>query len=349
MGKESGTCWRCSVVFVALLASASVVVAGHPKIDVVVLKNGDHLVGEIKSLQDGLLSFKTDASGTISLKWSHIASVTSKFEYQFETTGGDRYYGSLGEPEKAGEARIVGESGAEDLPLVDIVMIATIESGFWKKLDGSIDLGVNYTQSNRALQFSFSGDASYRTHKRVEVLQWNSIYNTQRGGESASQQSVGYRHTRFAGPKMNFFGLGVLESNPAQGFDLRSSLGGGAGWSVTRKPSGGLGAVGGLVYVREQVVDSPRVDNSAAALLGIDYANYSYDHPKRTLTLGVYVFTNVTDTPRVRAQINGKISWEVIHNFKVGITITESYDSRPPEVGADQNSFSLVLSVGYTF
>lgn len=108
-------------------------------------------------------------------------------------------------------------------------------------------------------------------------------------------------------------------------------------------------ALAGLVYVREEVVDSTRVDNSAAALLGIDFGSYSYDHPKRTLTLGINSFTNITDTPRFRVQLSFKLSWEVINNFDVSLNILESYDSRPPTEDAEKNDLSFVTSLGYSF
>jgi hypothetical protein len=105
----------------------------------------------------------------------------------------------------------------------------------------------------------------------------------------------------------------------------------------------------GLVYDREQVTESSRVDNSAEALVGLQFANYSNDHPKRTITLGFYTFTNITDAPRVRAQLNFSLSWEVFHNFNVSINLIDNYDSRPPTLDALNNDLSLNMSIGYTY
>ena len=45
------------------------------KTDVVTLVNGDRLTGEIKGLEQGKLSFKTDATGTITIEWDKIATL----------------------------------------------------------------------------------------------------------------------------------------------------------------------------------------------------------------------------------------------------------------------------------
>lgn len=47
--------------------------SAHPKTDVVVLANGDRITCEIKTLARGRLTVKTDAFGTVSIKWDHVA------------------------------------------------------------------------------------------------------------------------------------------------------------------------------------------------------------------------------------------------------------------------------------
>ena len=38
--------------------------------DTVILDNGDRLTGELQTLEEGKLSFKTDYAGTLSIDWS---------------------------------------------------------------------------------------------------------------------------------------------------------------------------------------------------------------------------------------------------------------------------------------
>ncbi len=47
------------------------------KTDVVILKNGDHVTGEIKSLDRGKMTLSTDSMGTVQIEWEDVARVTS--------------------------------------------------------------------------------------------------------------------------------------------------------------------------------------------------------------------------------------------------------------------------------
>ena len=78
------------LVFVAmcflLFAEA---VRAQERTDVIVMKNGDRITCEIKSLEDGVLYVKLDyADGTISLQWSKVARIESKRLFIVKTQQG---------------------------------------------------------------------------------------------------------------------------------------------------------------------------------------------------------------------------------------------------------------------
>jgi hypothetical protein len=148
---------------------------------------------------------------------------------------------------------------------------------------------------------------------------------------------------------LNVFAIGQLQSNPNQGFDLRSIAGGGTGLFL-RESSGGFALVSaGLVADREQVTDSPEVNTNAEALVGLRLARYHSDFPKRRISLGLNTFTNLTNSPRFRAQLDLRISWEIIRHLTVSLNFLDNYDSRPPTEDAAKNDLSVTTSLGYTF
>ena len=103
------------------------------------------------------LTLKTNAASTLSIEWRHVTSLTSKFEYRVELPGGVRHFGTLRPGEKPGRLSIVSASGTIEVDLAEVVQIVPIEHGFWKRLDGSVNLGFSYTQSNEAIQYNLSG------------------------------------------------------------------------------------------------------------------------------------------------------------------------------------------------
>lgn len=324
-------------------------VAAHDKTDVVVLTNGDRYTGEIKSVEQNVLTLNTSAASTISVKWTHIVSLTSSYEYRVDVTSGKQYIGSLAASDTTGEVKIVGPAEVHSVPMSEIFSVLPIDPGFWRKLHGSVNFGFSYTQSNKAIQYSLSADSRYWTPKTLGQVQLNSIFNTQEGAESASQQSLTFFLDRMIKKRSGFFGAGQLQSNPAQGFDLRTVIGGGYDRFLMKRSNGYFIVNAGLVYDRELITDSSRVDNSVEALVGLQFANYSDDHPKHTITLSFYTFSNLTDSQRFRAQLNFNVSWTVFHNFSVSINLIDNYDSRPPTLDALKNDLSLNMSIGYTY
>ncbi len=82
----------------ALLAGAILLVTNvvsAQKIAEVVLWNGNHITGEVKSLQQGKLKFTTDHAGTIYIEWEFVNSVTSTNFFEVENQLGDHYYGMI--------------------------------------------------------------------------------------------------------------------------------------------------------------------------------------------------------------------------------------------------------------
>ena len=176
---------RCVPVLLLACFAAVCPATAHDKSDVVTLDDGDTFHGEIKKLTQGTLTLKTANVGTISVKWSHVARLVSAFEFEVETTSGERHFGRLGEPLRAGELKIVGPAGIQILALADVFWLAPIEPSLWEKINGSVNFGFSYTQSNEAVQYSLSGDAHYLTRKVGADLIINSAFNTAASTSSA--------------------------------------------------------------------------------------------------------------------------------------------------------------------
>jgi hypothetical protein len=123
---------RASLVALAAMAPP----AQAARTDVVVLRNGDRITGEVKTLQFGRLQYKTDDIGTINIEGLDVAELTSSSVFEVEITDSTRYVGSL---ESRGNATmaVVGDTGTQVLDHAYVVGIYKLDRGFWKRLDGS--------------------------------------------------------------------------------------------------------------------------------------------------------------------------------------------------------------------
>src|SRR5262245_10436514 len=113
------------------------------KTDVIVLFNGDRVTCEIRSYDAGRLQVKTDIASDIQVKWNKIVSITSDKRFEVETTDGRVHYGTLAPSTPPGKLVVVEDGASQEIDFMSVVRISTIYSSFWRKWQGSFDLGFN--------------------------------------------------------------------------------------------------------------------------------------------------------------------------------------------------------------
>ena len=74
------------------------------KDDVIIMKNGDRMTGEIKRLQDGKLFFSAPyMSGDFSVDWKQVERLESKDQFNVYLTDGASHTGVIGNRGKSGD------------------------------------------------------------------------------------------------------------------------------------------------------------------------------------------------------------------------------------------------------
>ena len=224
------------------------------KTDIVRLANGDHVTGEIKNLQRGRLELSTDDAGTIEFEWDNIASVESKREFEVGTTDDRRVLGSL-QPAVGRVVRIVSSGGDIMLPMTEITTIYPIGASFWKKLDGSVNMGYSYTRSSAIGQLTFNSDTTFRRPSFVVLLTISGTVTEQPGTDNDDRGSMSLQYARFRG---SWFGggIGTFENNESLGIVLRSQIAGVFGRRFVNTNRAQLSLGGGLAVNNEQAVDT---------------------------------------------------------------------------------------------
>lgn len=323
--------------------------ADHDKTDVVTTDDGNTFIGEVDGVQYAQLTLDTDAAGTLTIEWRRVTSITSQYEYRVELNGGAEHFGSLGKPSKSGRLAIVTSTGPVEVALDEVFQIVPLDHGFWNSLDGDVTFGLTYTQANQALQYNFNANVARPARRHYAELVAQSVFNTQSDAESTEQHSLKFVVTQIVKRKWSSFEIAQVQSNPAQGYDLRVIAGGGAANFLVERSTRVLVLNMGAVYNRESVVDSSEVEDSAEALIGLAFRRFKRGSYSPRLQVGLQTFTNLTDRPRFRLAFNFNLSWQIFNNFTVNLQANDSYDTDPPGTGAEHNDLSLVTSLGYSF
>src|SRR5215510_7425138 len=115
--------------------------------DVVVLKNGDRLTGEIKGLQKGELRIKADyMAEAVRLDWARIERIESKSTFMIYLVDGKLFTDVMRLlPANSSEVAnfVIGSRReATRVQQLDVIRILPIDEGFLKRLEGSVDFGL---------------------------------------------------------------------------------------------------------------------------------------------------------------------------------------------------------------
>ena len=319
------------------------------KTDVVIMKNGDRLTGDVKSLERGKLRFDTDATGTISIEWDEVDYLSSDQNIQVETEDGVRYLGNLG---KAADKRglvVETDTGAIDLAATHVVLMTPIEEKGIERLDGDITAGYNFAKASEVQQFQFGLDSDIRTETQIFGLSIDAVISDSADNESSQRHSLDLDYTRLRPNRWLTGAVVRLDRNDELDLDLRTSVGVGGGRILRQTNSQHLQLTGGIQLSRENVSGLESDEDTVEAFASVNWDWFRYDTPELDLSTNLQVIPNLTDTGRIRAEFDIKLRWEIVHDLFWQLTLYDSFDSDPVVVDAEKNDYGVTTSLGWEF
>ena len=258
--------WRFILPAALVIVVVLNTTASAQKTDIVTLANGDRITGEVSTLSRGRLEYKTDDEGTIYIEWDKIATVTSTRQFEVGTSDGRRFVGSL-RSDPGRMLVIVEATGPVPLPMDEVTVITSIGRSFWKKLDGSVDIGFSFTKSSDIAQLNVNASTVYRSPS-FEVRLTGSGTATQTSDEEGRDDrgTVQMSYLRYRGSRLFVGGAAGFESNESLGIKLRSQVSGALGQRLVNTNRSQLALSAGLSVNDEQGVDTEPTQNIEAIM-----------------------------------------------------------------------------------
>jgi len=338
------------LVGLALLIAGSA--HGRAKTDVVALKNGDVLTGEIKELYRGLLKFSTDAMSTVNIEWDDVKTLTSQYYFEIEDKDGYKYYGTP-ELTEEGEVKVVRADAVVSMEKSQLIRITPIEKSFWSRINGSVSLGVSYTKGSKIGRVDFAFDARYRVEKNFLQLRASSNLTTDNSADSTStvqrsDASFTYQHT-FARRLFSDLTVSTFR-NDEQGIAFRGTFGAGLGANVLQTNSHVMETTLGLSVNREFPTDPlAETINNLEGVVALGYNIFKYDTPKTSLSSNMAVYPRLPDFDRIRFDADINLSQEIVSDFTMIFTFYYNFNSEPPSENDEEKDWGFTTSIGYKF
>ena len=321
--------------------------------DVVVLKNGDRMTGEIKGLQKGELKIKADyMAEAVRLDWARIERLESKSTFMIYLVDGKLFTDVMRLlPANSGEvANFVIGSTREAIRVqqLDVIRILPADEGFVKHLEGSIDFGLSFTSGNDQYQTELAATATYRTGDHSFTASVDSAFSGQPEGSKTRRNQFTFEYRKQLSPRYYAGSFFDLLRSDQQSLKLRTSIGGLLGRNLMQTEYTRLSIYAGAAGTHESYSASlgkPKTMN-ADALTGVDFMTFRFTTVD--IRSRFSLFPSLTTPGRMRLQGTSDLRIKLAKDLYWGFHLYENFDSKPP-VRADKNDLGISASLGWKF
>ena len=327
--------------------------AGAAKTDVLHIKNGDRITGEIKEMQRGEMRIDTAASGEIRVKWDHIVRIESDKHIQFETIDGSIYSGSLADAAEEHGLRVKEPGGLAVLSYEDVVLVRPVKlkENLWDQMDKTLQVGFSYTQASDILRWNIQTEVAYKTLDFESKLAVESFVTNDRDGNDSRRAKIDLRYMDFVGERYFWYGSVGAERNDELGISERYLLGAGYGRFLWQRPVSELGASIGISANQERstgsATQSATTTDNLEGVVALDWRHFRLNTPKSLVTAQLTWFPGITDAGRNRADLKLNMRQEFFVDLFWNVELYASHDSRPPAGAKSGDDWGIITSLEY--
>ena len=334
-------------VLLASIGFALLILCPGALADQVTMANGDVITGEILTLKEGKLTIKTPYNEALELAWGSIQKIQSETPVEVVLTDETRLQGTLQLSEDGG-LQVVTES-AGPVAVGEMALITDINPPVVPAVtyEGNIDAGVSYLTGNtETVSGNLSGLFVARSKRQRFTLRGKWYYAENNKVVDAREAGGSIKYDFFVTQKFYLYANALFLYNPFKDLDLRSTIGGGAGyqfWEDVRKK---LSFELGISYVDENF----RIAEDNAYPGGRWAINFSYWIIQDKIDLfhfqeGYFSLEDFKDMNLITEQ---GLRFMVLKDFYTSLTVNVAYDNIPSP-GFKSTDTALIFGLGYNF
>ena len=314
--------------------------------DSLILKNGNTIVGEIKSLDKGVLTIETDYSkNDFTIEWSGVKEIYSKSFFLITLTDGRRFNATIQSSDGGNKVNITDVSGQiVESSLNDIVFLKGLKSDFWSRMRASVDIGLSFSKANHLNQLTINSNVGYLADKWELAVYYDMTSSSQDSVETTKRTDAGVSFKYYL--QKDWFLATSLSflANTEQALKLRTTGKLGAGKFFKHTNQTYWAAVGGLSLNNESFTNGTESRNSLEAYGGTELN--MFDVGDLNLLSSLYVYPSLTESGRFRTDFRFDAKYDLPHDFYIKVGLTLNYDNKPAVTGKETD-YVLGFSIGW--
>ena len=318
--------------------------------DTIFLTNGTVVIGKIKKIKVGVVTFDPDDANDITVNLPKIKGIAAtRTVFRIETTNDKVYFGQLIPGSRNLYSHLIHDKDTTELYLQDISMVYPFKSSFFQRFSGNVGLGFTYTRSSDFGQLNFNSKLNYLAKKEELSLSTSGTYSLTDSTFSRDREEVSLKNNFYFSPTW-FATLSVgYQKNLELGLERRFQEGMGIGNKYITSKHVYAWARSGFVLNQEKSVANVTSGTLAELLGELEFNFFRFTKPQVNFVLSESFYYSLSEKGRIRNDAEGDLYWEIIKDLKLDLTIYSNYDSKSPGTDTKKVDFGIVFGLNFTF
>lgn len=325
-----------------------------PVSDIITLKDGSIIHGEVIEMTGGLLQVKSPMAGeTIKIKWAEVVKLAVSHPIPFHLKEGTILVGTVEEAEAGMMKLTAGSAGTMTVPLDSVTDVNPVVQAP-VIYTGSLNAGFSQVTGNSRLRnVSVLGDFVARSEQLRLSLLGRYVYGDNAGSLITRNARGTIKLDFFITKRLFWFASAYFENDHFQDLKLRTAISSGPGYEWIER--GDFGSVfrdmtfyteAGLAYFNEDFrVASDQSSFRARVSMKLNWPMFD---DRVTFYHYNEIFPSVQNASNFYFTMDNGVRLKIIGGLTSGFQITTRYNNQPPAGTTDTDNLYL-FTLGYGF
>jgi hypothetical protein len=309
------------------------------QVDFIRFSKDQLIVGEIKSMNKGVLVVETDFSeADFEIEWKKVRWINTQTRFLVMFNDGSKYYGVLSSVDDSTSlVKIDGHDGFK-LSLSDIIYMDAYNDKFGDRFHAELSVGFDMAKARNITSLSSRTLVGYKTEKWTLDASLNSLTSNQDSTEQIQRIDGSYNQRYIY--KGLWYGIASITtlSNTEQNLSLRLNTQLGVGRFITYTNRSYWGLKIGLNHNREDYSNETANRLTWEGYLGTELN--LFDLGDISLLFAGIAYPGFTELGRFRSDLRLDLKYKLPLNFFIKIGTSINFDNRPAE---DASNVDYVL------
>jgi len=312
--------------------------------DTILFNNGDQMIGELKTLDKGVITFKTSYSDSdFKIEWKGVKRLSTATIFLITLSDGTRFKGAIAHGDSV-SLMLKTMEGEKYVRSNEIVYLKSLDEGLWSQIYANVDIGLSVTKAKNLRQLNVTAGLGYLGENWSWDARYSSLNSTQDSIQPTIRNEGGVSANLFL-PNDWFLTVATdFLSNTEQLLDLRTNARGGFGYYIVHKNNWYWSFAGGAAYINETYSNGENGKESMEGFISTELN--LFDFGDFGLFTKISAYPGITERGRFRTDFKMDVKYDLPLDFYVKGGFTLNYDNQPT-VGAGEVDYVLNTGFGW--